>query len=138
MDPCFPYSVWNFPSMLCRWQQIYEPNPDHEQTFLLSRVKRAYTLIFEGPEVDAWLEKKSSMDLTCTNYFKSIPRHFALVDQVHVDHWLCHPGEGNGIYQWNFQSFSTTLRKMQVNFFTETQFFKTAFPDPHNLFPLSL
>ena len=64
--------------------------------------------------------------------------HFPLVDQVHVDHWLCHPGEGNGIYQRNFQSFSTTLRKMQVNFFTETQFFKTAFPDPPNLVPLSL
>ena len=135
MDPCFPYSVWNFPSMLCRWQQIYEPNPDHEQTFLLSRVKRAYTLIFEGPEVDAWLEKKSSMDLTCTNYFKSIPLCFGRSSTCRS--LAVSPRWGEWDLPMKFSKLFHNIKENAGQFFHWNSIL-TAFPDPQNLVPLSL
>ena len=67
------------------------------------------------------------------------PYHLPLVDQVHVDHWLCHPGEGNGDLPMKFPKLFHNIKENEGHFFfTETQFFKTAFPNPPNLVTLSL
>ena len=46
------------------------------------------------------------------------PHHLPLVDQVHVDHWLCHPGEGNGDLPMKFPKlFHNTKENAGLFFF---------------------
>ena len=45
------------------------------------------------------------------------PYHFPLVDQVHVDHWLCHPGEGNGDLPMKFSKLFHNIKENAGQFF---------------------